>query len=308
MKIIALTDKRNSQGAMTNGVKAAMAMGRVGHDVRVVTHEALNLEALHWADLVVAFGTLLYLRHVSQAKWISENKLPGTRFVLWYFDACNPAFRHSQHKVGAMHKIAPLLDHLFMTDHSYEWELYQPHFTQLMQGVDPDEFNHKVASYERRRCDAIFTGTQMPIFGEREAMLRQVAKMCSLRWVGANPSRRVVGNDFFAAYQTAKVAFVPPPPKCVNSHYWSNRLYLAAGTGTPCLVGYTPGIEQHYEDEKEVIYFRNDTEMKVKLILLLGDTALRQKIGTAGRARTLRDHTYDQRVKCLIGEAMKENA
>ncbi|MFA5379498.1 MAG: glycosyltransferase, partial [Dehalococcoidia bacterium] len=273
MNILALTDRKNNQGKTTNGVRAAMAMTRLGHKVSIVEHKALNFDAIRAADLIVAFGTLLYLRNVSQAKWIVENKPPNTRFVLWYFDACNPAFRHSQHKVGAMQKIAPLLDHLFMTDHSFDWGQYTRKFTQLMQGIDPAEYNHKVASHTNRRIDVMFTGSHMTIFEEREKMLRQLSAMCSLKWIGADPSSRVVGHDFFMAYQAAKVAFVPPAPACVNNHYWSNRVYLCAGTGTPCLVGYTPGIEQHYEDEKEVIYFRNDTEMKVKLILLLGDTA-----------------------------------
>ena len=305
MNILCLTEKRNNQGAMTNGVKAAMAMQRIGHKVQILEHRFLDLDSLREADLIEAFGTLLYLRHVSQAKWIAENKRKNARFVLWYFDACNPAFRHSQFKVGNMHRVAPYLDHLFMTDHSYPWEQHVKRFTWLMQGVDPQEFNHQPASHAKRRYDVMFTGTHLACFEEREAMLKTIERMCSLRWIGANASRRVLGHDFFTTYQSAKVAFVPPPAKCINNHYWSNRLYLCAGTGTPCLVGYTPGIDAHYKADEEVIYFKNDAEMKAKLILLLSDDALRKKIGDAGRARTLRDHTYDKRVKYLIVEAMK---
>jgi hypothetical protein len=301
VKILALTEKKNNQGAMTNGVRAAMAMQRLGHQVQVIEHAHLDLDSLREADLIVAFGTLLYLRHVSQAKWIAENKRPDAQFVLWYFDACNPAFTHSQHKVGAMHKVAPHLDHLFMTDHSFPWENHVKRFTQLMQGVDAGEYNHKPAPHGNRRYDVMFTGTHLAAFGEREAMLRALSRTCSLKWIGANASRRVVGYEFFSAYQSAKVAFVPPPPSCVNKHYWSNRVYLCAGTGTPCLVGYTPGIEDHYQDGEEVLYFRNDAEMKAKLTLLLNDADLRRRLGDAGRARTLRDHTYDQRVAALIG-------
>ena len=300
MNILALTEKKNNQGAMTNGVKAAIAMQRIGHKVDVVEHRDLTIETMRRADLIVAFGTLIYLRHASQAKWIAENKRVDTPFVLWYFDACNPVFKHSQHKVGTMLKIAKFFDHLFMTDHSYPWENHTKRFTQLMQGVDQGEYNHATASHNGRRIDVIFTGTQLAAFGEREAMLKQIGKMCSLKWIGANASRRVIGHDFFMAYQSAKVAFVPPSTACINNHYWSNRIYLAAGTGTPCLVGYTPGIEAHYLDEKEVLFFRNSAEMKAKLIMLLNDTDLRKKIGNAGRARTLRDHTYDSRVRELL--------
>ena len=307
MKILALTDRRNNQGHMTNGVRAAMAMQRLGHQVTIVEHRALTVPAILDADLIVAFGTLLYPRHISQAKWIAQNKRPDTRFVLWFFDACNPVFKHSQHKVGAMTKVAPWLDHLFMTDHSYPWEKKVKRFTHLMQGIEPSEYNHPTAPHDSRRIDVMFTGTHMTIFSEREKMLRDISGMCSLKWIGANPARRMVGSNLFTVYQSAKVAFVPPPPSCVNSHYWSNRIYLCAGTGTPCLVGYTPGIEGHYEPNKEVVYFHNDLEMKTELLALLGDADLRKRIGDAGRARTLRDHTYDQRVKCLIGEAMKEN-
>jgi hypothetical protein len=285
---------------MTNGVKVAMAMERIGQQVRVVEHKALVLDDVRNADIILAFGTLLYLHNVWQAKFIAENKRPETKFALWYFDACNPAFTHSLQKVGNMKRVAPHLDHLFMTDHSYQWEQYARKFTWLMQGVDMLEYNHRTVPHDRRRYDVIFTGTHLACFGEREKMLKQISALCSLKWIGANASQRVIGHDFFMAYQAAKVAFVPPPAACTNDHYWSNRLYLAAGTGTPCLVGYTPGLEDHYEDGKEIICFRNDAEMKTKLAALLSDTELRQRIGDAGRARTLRDHTYDVRARQLL--------
>jgi hypothetical protein len=304
MIIAAVTNRSNKRGELANGVRVAMALQRLGHSVKIVDHAHLDLDVISDADLVLAFGTLLYPGHVAQAQTIRRAIRRGSKFALWYFDACNPAFRHSLNKVGNMKRVAPYLDHLLMTDHSFPWERYAKRFTWLMQGVDRNEYEHATAPHESRRYDVIFTGTKMACFSEREAMLRQISRMASLRWIGANASNCIWGLNLFMAYQSAKVAFVPPPASSINDHYWSNRLYLAAGTGTPCLVGYTPGIEDHYVGDEEVIYFHNDLEMKTKLLALLGDTDLRKRIGDAGRARTMRDHTYDNRAQTLLNEVM----
>lgn len=305
MNIAAVTERRNKRGELANGVRVAMALERLGHQVKIVEHANLDFDILRASDLVLAFGTLLYPSNVGQAKLISRNITAHTKFALWYFDACNPAWRHSVRKAQAMRAVAPHLDHLFMTDHSYPWGQHVKRFTWLMQGVDANEYNHDTANHEQRRYDVIFTGTKMACFSEREAMLRQISKMASLRWVGANAQQHIWGADLFRVYQIARVAFVPPPASTVNNRYWSNRLYLAAGTGTPCLVGYTPGIEDHYEDGKEVVCFRNDLEMKTSLLALLGDADLRKRIGDAGRARTLKDHTYDCRAATLLREVFR---
>ncbi len=304
MMVAAVTNRRNKRGEPANGVRVSMALQRLGHDVKITEHAGLDLDVIREADLVLAFGTLLYPDHVAQAKTIARARKSGAKFALWYFDACNPVFSHSQNKVSNIKRVAPHLDHLLMTDHSYPWERYVKRFTWLMQGVDKTEYEHATANHDARKYDVIFTGTKMACFGEREELLRQISRMCSLRWVGANASNRIWGINLFMAYQAAKVAFVPPPASCINDHYWSNRLYLAAGTGTPCLVGYTPGIEDHYDADNEVVYFSSPLEMKTKLLALLGDAELRRRIGDAGRARTLRDHTYDNRAQTLLNEVM----
>jgi len=298
MNILCLTEKRNNQGAMTNGVKAAMAMQRLGHVVTICEHKYLSVDIIKAADLIIAFGTLLYPYHTSQAKWIFENKRPGVKFALWYFDACNPNSNYggSGGKYQRIMAMIPYLDWLFTTDHSHSWEKHIKNYGHLLQGVDPDDFKFKVGPIEPRQADVIFTGCLRGDVDNRERPLQLMAQ----NYTVARYGRGVYGSKFFAAHQKARVVYVPPPPIEIRNKYWSNRIYLAAGTGTPCLVGYTPGIEDHYKADEEVIYFKNDLEMRTKLILLLGDEGLRKKIGNAGRIRTLRDHTYQVRCKQML--------
>ena len=132
MKVLIVTERRNNQGAMTNGVRAAMAMQRIGQIVIIREHKQLKVEDIKAADFILAFGTLIYLRFASQAKWIHDNKRKGVKFALWYFDACSPGWKQSHKKYSTMMKISPYLDHLFMTDHSYPWENHVKKFNRLI--------------------------------------------------------------------------------------------------------------------------------------------------------------------------------
>ncbi|MBE3126199.1 MAG: glycosyltransferase family 1 protein [Acidobacteria bacterium] len=130
-------------------------------------------------------------------------------------------------------------------------------------------------------------------------MLDLIAARFSLVTYGSDSPEYVHGRRFIEAYQDARVAFVPAPPIEVPN-YWSNRIYLAAGTGIPCVVGWAPGLEAHYAGGSEVVYFHDSAEMLREIDLLLKSPGARARIGAAGRARTLRDHTYEARARELI--------
>jgi len=295
--ILVLTDRLDNQGNWTNGMKVYKALRKLGHTVSQGNH-TVKADRLKGFDLILAFGTLLYPDRVKHVKRIAKEKRGDTIFALWYFDACNPAFHHSKHKCEAMKKAIPWLDWLVMTDASYPWWLSAKNFLHLMQGVDPDDFNMTPAPYERRAFDVIFTGGFKGAFREREKMLAEIKRHFSLRVYGRNSKSRVYGQQFFRIHQKARVAFIPPPPSAVAHRYWSNRIYLAAATGTPCVVGFVDGLEGHFGDD--VLYFWNMDEMIEVIQFLVDNSEKAGAMGMAARERTLRDHTYEKRAETLL--------
>jgi spore maturation protein CgeB len=295
--ILVLTDKLDNQGNWTNGMKVYKAFRKLGHTVSQGNH-TVKADKLKGFDLILAFGTLLYPDRVKHVRRIARAKGANAVLTLWYFDACNPAFHHSKRKCEAMRKAIPWLDWLVMTDASYPWGVSAKNFLHLMQGVDPDDFNTIPSYFRKREHDVIFTGGFRGAFKEREKMLRKIRQHFSLQTYGRNSKRRAYGHEFFRAHQKARVAFVPPPPPAVAKRYWSNRIYLAAATGTPCVAGYVDGLEDHFGDD--VLYFWNTDEMIEAIQFLIDNREKAGVMGMAARKRVLTDHTYEKRAETLL--------
>lgn len=298
MKILAITDRFNIHKETTNGIRVAKAFASLGHSVKVAAHDVLFEDDIQSADLIITFGTMLYPENLHQFKFIADMKQKYTPFVLWFFDACNPSFKHGHRKFCNLMNALPHVDWFFGTDHSYPFENHAKNFYHLMQGIDPDDFQKAPFPHEPRAYQVIYTGGNGKHFQERMQMLDMIRRNFSLIMYGMH-GKRVCGSDFCRAYQNARVAFVPKPPPVVANQYWSNRVYLATATGTPCVVGAVPGIERHFTNE-EVLFFRNETDLKQCITALLFDPAYREKVGNAGRARTFKDHTYQNRCRELI--------
>jgi hypothetical protein len=301
LNILLITNRLDNKNLHTNGYKVYLTAKEIYSNVKFAEHHKIKIEDIQKADLILTFGTMLYESNIEEAHIIALNKRQDAIFALWYFDACNPDFGHCEHKYLAMQKIIPDIDWLFTTDASYDWSQHISNWHWLMQGIYEPEFSKAPQSnIKRREKDVIFTGGYLEYFTYRKHLLDTIARKYRLITYGRRSALKVYEDAFFGAYQKANVGFVPPPPDIVKNHYWSNRVFLATATGTPCVVGYVPGIEEFYEDGEEVLYFRDDTEMMTAIESLISNPALRERIGKAGRERTLKEHTYTKRIVELI--------
>ncbi len=302
-RIVCITANRAFGGRdIPNGYRVARALAAAGHDVSVMDHPAVTPAALIGSDLVLAFGTVVSDEHKTPGivDRLRRAVPPSAVLALWYFDYCHPSLRNAPWKHPVMRRVVPRFDFVATTDHSWPWESIAPRYMHLTQGVDPADFDGTVAAPEVRRHDFIYTGGNHTGFEYRERQLKRL----SARWRGMIIGRgrwdRVYGPRFFRAYQTARIAFVPgPPPEC-GGHYWSNRIYLATATGTPCLVGWCPGIDDHFVGDSVVVYYHDDDDMMRRAAELIGDPFRRSRIGAAGRERTLTTHTYRKRTDDLM--------
>lgn len=77
------------------------------------------------------------------------------------------------------------------------------------------------------------------------------------------------------------------------------RLFEATGVGSCLLTDAVPDLAELFDEDREVATYRSAGEAIDKARYLLEHDAARQAIAVAGRQRTLRDHTFEQRAPLL---------
>lgn len=302
-RVVVVTNPKDGRGNKANGIRVGEALAGLGHSVAVASHDhAARGTGLEGADLVLLFGTVVSdeARRPGLFAKIRAQVKPSAALALWYFDLCCPGMRNSPWKNAVMRKIAPAIDWLFMTDHSYGWEKHTRNFRHLLQGVDPAEFAKEPEPHFSRLRDVIFTGGTRPPFQDRENALAGLRRRFSVAVYGRDAGQSAFGPTFWQEHQRSRVVFVPKPPSWAPRRYWSNRIYLATATGTPAVAGWTEGLEAHFQDGRDLLFYRTQAELEDAIDLLLSDTAARIRVGTAGRRRTLEDHTYAKRAAELM--------
>jgi spore maturation protein CgeB len=73
------------------------------------------------------------------------------------------------------------------------------------------------------------------------------------------------------------------------------RLFEATGVGTCLITDWKDNLHDLFEPDREVVTYRSPQECVEKVKWLLEHPQEREAIAQAGQARTLKDHTFDQR-------------
>jgi spore maturation protein CgeB len=79
------------------------------------------------------------------------------------------------------------------------------------------------------------------------------------------------------------------------------REFEAPMSGALYCTGYTDELAEMFEPDKEVLVYRNQHELLDKVRYYLAHPQAAERIRQAGRARALRDHTYQKRFQDLFG-------
>ena len=77
----------------------------------------------------------------------------------------------------------------------------------------------------------------------------------------------------------------------------NGRLFEATGTGTLLVTDWKPNLHKMFEPGKEVVAYRSAEECAEMVRYYLEHDQEREAIARAGQQRTLRDHTYYQRMQ-----------
>ena len=250
------------------------------------------------ADLVLVAHDWLLPAHVADLKRSSRAAV-----CLWYPDAVSNFGR-------AFFLNAPY-DALFFKDPFVATGIreklgkpsyYLPECALPQPAPEPDEPDASLA------CDVTIAGN---LYSYRQAFFAQLANYDVRIWGNPPPfwmqmgavgrmvqNRYLTGVALGRAYRSAKVV--------VNSLFVSEvwgvnaRAFSVCAHGAFQMIDHRPALAQLFRDGEEVVTFGGIEDLRAKLDFYLQRAEDRARIALAGRARVLRDHTYERRLALLM--------
>lgn len=78
--------------------------------------------------------------------------------------------------------------------------------------------------------------------------------------------------------------------------YYSDRQLISIASGTPVVCYHVPELELEFTHDVDCLFFHDEEELVAHVQALLADPAMRRRIGDAGRATAIREHTWFSRI------------
>ena len=107
------------------------------------------------------------------------------------------------------------------------------------------------------------------------------------------------GKEMFETYKKYKIALHIPGDDFLEDA-GAKRLFEVTGSGTMLLAFHQESISEYFEIGKELITFKDEEDCLQKINYYLQNTAELEKIADAGRIRTLKEHTFENRANQLL--------
>ena len=145
----------------------------------------------------------------------------------------------------------------------------------------------------RVACLKHLTDYDVKIWGNPAPLWMNSGAVCKMY-----QGRGVYNHDKVKAFRGASIVIN-------NLHYgevWglNVRAFEAAGAGAFQMVDWRPGLEQLFDDGKEIISFSSITDLKQKVDYWLPRKHERREIARAGMRRAHAEHTYALRLQLLL--------
>ena len=321
-KILIAGIRKSLNGDKANHVRIYDAYKRLGYDVDfyaaypfgyLSTEMDTTQPDMSKYDLIQGNQQMMRPEQQHVVDLINRERRKDSKFICWNVDLCGPQDHTSNRKYDQVKKYAHKFDHFITTDGSYDWAKEGIDYIHIFQGVEEiGEFD----LYDiRPEYDVVFTGICGEKYSFRLPLVDAIGKQFNMisnkffygpkRQLELNNYpyitfvRNAYGQAFCNLYRTAKAALVPWGYPGVEN-YWSNRLYLATATGTPCVVGYVKGIENEFIIGKEILVYNTIGEAKKQIQSLLDNEQEAVNMGMAARKRTLENYKYSDRVETIL--------
>jgi len=195
-----------------------------------------------------------------------------------------------------------------------------PHFVETFRkaGIRSELFHlgfeHTVLRRLRPAAprDVVFVGSLSRLHKERIQFFETLARRRPVEWFGHGVEQIARGSPLRACYRgpawgLAMYEALAGARIALNHHidvagrYANNmRLYEATGVGALLLTDWKENLPRLFEPGKEVAAYRTVEECLDLMEQYLAREDERAAVAKAGQARTLRDHTYEQRMREFV--------
>jgi spore maturation protein CgeB len=302
-------------GEFSTESSLARTASRLGHEARVLDVAGwsrrlgrLAAPVLRWQADRFAPDVVIFLRHGGRLDAATLAALArGRRAFTWYMDF------HDQADAKVV-RAARVSERLFVTCPTMR-EVYARagigDVQWLPMALDPGIDFPEPSAPEEYDCDVGFIGSGQ--FPERNALLARVAAVARLQIRGAGWERgaglpvaggTVRGQAFRHAVRGARIslgAFATrrqaTVPACI-----SNRVWKVLGCGGFFLGPASPAAGVLYEAGRHVALYRDEDDAVEQVRHWLARPDERAAIAAAGRAHALTRHTYERRLRAMLGE------
>ncbi len=278
-------NSNDDEGSITHALSA------LGHDVQRLRESKGHTIRGIKGDLI-----LFHKWFCPSMQYFMKDQTPQ---VFWYFDLVDypdPTLeRRNNTRKAWMREIVPAVDLGFCTDGDWVAKDTTGKLVHLTQGADQRLVGHGI--YDKSiRTDILFTGIGVNGGKGRMGFINELEEVYENQFTHISSGlHREALRDAIAAN---KILICPDHP--VTSRYWSNRVYNALGFGACVIHPYCEGLTHHYENGKDLMLYRNRTEMHQQIEYLLNNDDARGLLSYGGLKRTMKEHTYLHRCRELI--------
>jgi len=191
------------------------------------------------------------------------------------------------------------------------------HAAYLPHAFDPRIIG-RVRYPERRVPRAAFVGSLSPSHKNRVSLLDSLSRKVPIDFYGQgeeflpadSPLRHSYrgpawGDDLYSVYGSYLVV-VHRSADVFTSFTSAKRLFEATGMGACVVTEDTDDLQRFFEPDVEVVTYSSPEECIGKVEHLLNNPDEARRIGQKAQERTLRDHTYRQRVRELCRELQSQ--
>ncbi|MEC4596532.1 CgeB family protein [Burkholderia vietnamiensis] len=257
-------------------------------------------------DLILVFGSCMPLEaHYLPLKQVAMDL--GATMAFWLHD--DPyEFDHAA-------KIVPLADIIFSNDKWTSTHYPHPHVVHLPLAADPNAHFRNFKTEKAR--DLFFCGVG---FNNRVQLLRDCAahlrdinvEVLGDGWpedLGFAANRRIRNDVLPDMYASSLITLnVGRRHNLANERFNLDastpgpRTFEAAAAGTvQCMFVEGLEISDYYDESSgEILLFDSPAELRQHCEMLKDDPAMAKRISLAAQARTLRDHTYQNRAEKIL--------
>lgn len=196
-----------------------------------------------------------------------------------------------------------------------------PHFVAKLQAIGVQAEYFKIGFEQRilerlkdeteKKYDVVFIGGFSKVHTAGAQLLEQLAAVVPVHVWGYGieslaPNSPLRRNYHGEAWAMEMYRIIRQAKICINRHssasgeYANNmRLYETTGLGTCLVTDAKDNLNALFIEGKEVISYQSGDELVEQVQYYLQHADEREAIAKAGQQRTLRDHTYQQRIQEL---------